>query len=81
MQKSRVFGHLWNQIYLSNEVSREDCCKRPSGVVCEKGHVGMTFQVGLCVQREWVVGGGYCGHCREQRLEWFHRRIVDYLSR
>ncbi len=27
-------------------------------VVCEKCHVGASYEAGPCVQREWVVGGG-----------------------
>ncbi len=27
-------------------MSRKDCHKRPSGVLCEKGHMGVSFQVG-----------------------------------
>ncbi len=50
----------------------------------------MSFGLGGCVLREWVVeGGGLDGYFGEQVLpmgiqeclERFHRRCVDYLSR
>ncbi len=55
-----------------------------------KGHKGLSFCVGGCVLREWVVeGGGSDGYFGEQGLpagiqeclERFHQRCVDYLSR
>ncbi len=55
-----------------------------------KGHSGVSFRVGRCVLREWVVGGGGLdGYFGEQGLpagireclERFHRGCVDYLSR
>ncbi len=53
-------------------------------------HLGVSFYVGRCVLREWVVGGGALdGYFGEQGLpmgiqvclERFHRGCVDYLSR
>ncbi len=66
--------------------------KNDQGVVWVygKGHLGVSFCVGRCVLREWVVvGGGLDGYFGEQGLrvgiqeclERFHRRCVDYLSR
>ncbi len=58
--------------------------------VCGNGHLGVSFYVGRCVLREWVVGGGGLdGYFGEQGqpldiqegLEGFHRGYVDYLSR
>ncbi len=58
--------------------------------VSEKGRLGVSFCVGRCVLREWVVGGGgLAGYFGEQGLpagiqeclERFHRGCVDYLSR
>ncbi len=55
-----------------------------------KGHKGLSFCVGGCVLREWVVEvGGLDGYFGDQGLpasiqeclERFHRRCVDYLSR
>ncbi len=54
------------------------------------GHLGVSFYVGRCVLREWVVGGGGLdGYFGEQgqplgiqeSLEGFHQGCVDYLSR
>ncbi len=55
-----------------------------------KGHYGVSFCVGRCVLREWVVGGGGLdGYFGEQSLpvgiqeclERFNRGCVGYLSR
>ncbi len=55
-----------------------------------KVHSGVSFYVGRCVLREWVVrGGGLDGYFWEHGLplgiqgclERFHRGRVDYLSR
>ncbi len=51
-----------NQLFHSNQicavslVSSNDYYKQQNGVVCERGNVGVNFQVGLCVQKELVVG-------------------------
>ncbi len=48
---------------------------RPGGVsgVYGKGHLGVSFYVGRCVLREWVVGrGGLDGYFGEQGLPFGH---------
>ncbi len=55
-----------------------------------EGSFGCAFDVGHCVQGEWVVRGGGLYGCFEiyglpvgvqESLEGFHRRSVDYLTR
>ncbi len=41
-----------NQISFIGLVSSKNYYKQPSGVVCEKCHVGMGFEVGSWVLRE-----------------------------
>ncbi len=52
--------------------SSKDYYKRPGGAVgvYKKGHMSVSFYVGLCVLREWVVrGGGLDGYSGEQGLQ------------
>ncbi len=51
-----------------------------------KGHQGVSFCVGGCLLREWVVGDGYFGEQGlptgiQECLRRLHRRCADYLSR
>ncbi len=47
------------QIRFVDLVSSKDFYKRPSRVVCKTSHVGVSFEVEPCVQKEWGVGGGW----------------------
>ncbi len=80
-----------NQIMCINLRSGKGYYKRPGGVagIYGKGHLVVSFFMGRCVLREWVVReGGFDGYFGEhglpvgiqECLERFHQGGVDYLS-
>ncbi len=64
--------------------SSKDYNKRPGGVegVYGKGHLGVSFYVGRCVLREWVVRrGGLDGCFGEQGLPVDIQECLERLHR
>ncbi len=58
---------MWsNQLSFIGLVSSKNYFERPNGLVCLKDRVGVSFEIGSCVQRKWVVGSGLHGYFREQ---------------